>query len=139
MGRPLKTIKIEQCISILEENFKSFKDPRSGISEIQLKDFLLSSYAVFALKYPSLLSFEDDMINEKKTHNLQKLFNVDKIPSDTHLRYIMDEVEFKRFQKIFKKLFAEIQRSKLFPYPPELNPMEQVFQQLRKLKLSNAC
>jgi transposase len=28
---------------------------------------------------------------------------------------------------------------KLPPYSPELNPMEQVFQQLRKLKLSNAC
>jgi transposase len=25
------------------------------------------------------------------------------------------------------------------PYSPELNPVEQVFQQLRKLKLSNAC
>ena len=25
------------------------------------------------------------------------------------------------------------------PYSPELNPMEQVFQQLRKLKLSNSC
>lgn len=25
------------------------------------------------------------------------------------------------------------------PYSPELNPMEQVFQQLRKLKLSNAA
>lgn len=28
---------------------------------------------------------------------------------------------------------------KLPPYSPELNPMEQLFQQLRKLKLSNAC
>tara|TARA_B100001964_G_C14140131_1_gene557032 strand:- start:88 stop:411 length:324 start_codon:yes stop_codon:yes gene_type:complete len=28
---------------------------------------------------------------------------------------------------------------KLPPYSPELNPMEQVFQQLRKLKLSNTC
>lgn len=28
---------------------------------------------------------------------------------------------------------------KLPPYSPELNPMEQVFQQLRKLKLSNSC
>ncbi len=25
------------------------------------------------------------------------------------------------------------------PYSPELNPMEQVWQQLRKIKLSNAC
>jgi transposase len=28
---------------------------------------------------------------------------------------------------------------KLPPYSPELNPMEQVFQQLRKLRLSNCC
>jgi transposase len=28
---------------------------------------------------------------------------------------------------------------KLPPYSPELNPMEQLFQQLRKLKLSNTC
>ena len=28
---------------------------------------------------------------------------------------------------------------KLPPYSPELNPMEQVFQQLRKLRLSNTC
>ena len=37
------------------------------------------------------------------------------------------------------KIPKNITLIKLPPYSPELNPMEQVFQQLRKLKLSNAC
>jgi len=114
MGRKQKKIKIEQCISLFSEEFSSFGDPRTGIPEIQLKDFLLSCYAIFALKYPSLLSFENDMTDEKKFHNLQKLFKVDRVPSDTHLRDIMDQLNYKQFRKIFKKLFADVQRSKLF-------------------------
>ena len=66
MARPQKTIKIEQCISLFNEEFSKFKDPRSGFSEIQLKDFLLSAYAIFALKYPSLLNFQNEMEDEKK-------------------------------------------------------------------------
>jgi transposase len=37
------------------------------------------------------------------------------------------------------KIPFNISLMSLPPYSPELNPMEQVFQQLRKLKLSNAC
>lgn len=114
MSRPPKKIKIEQCLELLKESFSGFKDPRSGYSEIPIQDFLLSSYAVFALKYPSLLSFENDMVDEKKFHNLRTLFGVSRVPSDTHLRDIMDKVESKQFRKIFTKLFAEVQRSKLF-------------------------
>lgn len=55
MCRKPKTVKIEQCLAILHEEFDGINDPRSGISEIPLRDFLLSSYAIFSLKYPSLL------------------------------------------------------------------------------------
>ena len=114
MARPQKTIKIEQCINLLQESFSSFKDPRSGFPQIPLQDFLLSSYAVFALKYPSLLSFENDMADKKKFHNLKSLFGVTRAPSDTQLRDIMDLVDSKQFRRVFKKLFADVQRTKLF-------------------------
>lgn len=114
MGRPAKRIKIQECLEVLNEQFASFSDPRSGFSQIELKDFLLSSYAVFALKHPSLLAFEKEMKNEKKAHNLKKLFGITSIPSDTHLRDIMDELDFTQFRRIFKKLFAKVQRTKLF-------------------------
>jgi len=114
MARPTKKIKIEQCIDLLFESFSTFKDPRTGFCEIPIQDFLLSSYAVFALKYPSLLSFENDMVDEKKFHNLKTLFGVSRVPSDTHLRDIMDKIDSKQFRRIFTKLFADVQRSKLF-------------------------
>lgn len=114
MARPQKTIKIEQCISLFSEEFSKFKDPRNGFSEIELKDFLLSTYAIFALKYPSLLNFQNEMEDEKKFHNLKSLFKVDRIPSNTHLRDIIDELDYSQFRIIFKKLFADLQRSKLF-------------------------
>lgn len=114
MARKQKTIKIEQCISLLSDEFRSFSDPRSGVVEIPLKDFLLSSYAVFALKYSSLLSFEGAMGDEKKLHNVKSLFGIERIPSDTHLRDVMDDLKFKQFRRIFKKLFAQVQRSKVF-------------------------
>lgn len=113
MARPQKRIKIEQCIALLKESFSSFKDPRSGFCEIPLQDFLLSSYAVFFFKYPSLLSFEKDMAVENRFHNLKSLFGISKIPSDTHLRDIMDGLDWVQFRKIFKKLFADVQRTKL--------------------------
>ncbi len=114
MARPPKKIKIEECLDLLMESFSAFKDPRTGFSEIPIQDFLLSSYAIFALKYPSLLSFENDMVDEKKFHNLRTLFGVTKVPSDTHLRDIMDRIDSRQFRKIFTKLFAEVQRTKLF-------------------------
>ena len=114
MSRPPKKIKIEHCLDLLIEFFTHFKDPRTGYKEIPIQDFLLSSYAIFALKYPSLLSFENDMVDEKKFHNLKTLFGVSRVPSDTHLRDIMDKIDSKQFRKIFTKLFAEVQRSKVF-------------------------
>jgi hypothetical protein len=101
MARPQKTIKIEQCTSLLSDEFSKFKDPRAGFSEIKLKDFLLSAYAIFALKYPSLLNFQNEMDDEKKLHNLKNLFKIERIPSNTHLRDIMDELDFKQFRVIF--------------------------------------
>ena len=112
MARPQSDIQMTKCLRILNEEFDKFKDPRKGTPLIRLQDFLLTSYAIFALKYPSLLSFDIDMYEERKAHNLKTLFKVKDIPSDTHLRDIMDKVDNKFFRRIFTKLFAHIQRSK---------------------------
>lgn len=114
MCRKPKTIKIDQCVSILQEEFSQFKDPRVGISMIPLQDFLMASYAIFALKYPSLLNFEKSMREDQRKENLKSLFGLSHIPSDTHLRSIMDQINPDQFRIIFKKLFADVQRSKLF-------------------------
>lgn len=54
------------------------------------------------------------MVDKKKFHNLKTLFGVSRVPSDNHLRDIMDKIDSKQFRRIFTKLFAEVQRSKVF-------------------------
>lgn len=54
-----------------------------------------------------------------------------------HAVIVMDKAGWHLANKL--KIPKNITIIKLPPYSPELNPMEQVFQQLRKLKLSNAC
>ena len=112
MCRPAKEIKVESCIKILDECFDKFTDPRSSF-EIRLKDFLLSSFAVFNLKYPSLFSFQDDYDKGIISKSCHGLFGIENLPSDTHLRDIMDEVDPKDFRRVFKKLFAFTQRNKM--------------------------
>ena len=60
MCRPAKKVRIEQMLKIINSNFSKFKDPRSRETDIKLEDFLKTTYSIFALKYPSLLSFEKD-------------------------------------------------------------------------------
>jgi hypothetical protein len=112
MARPQKKIKIDQLISVLRECFQKVNDPRTGHKIIPLNDFLMSSYAIFSLKYPSLLRF-DQHSKEDIGHNIKALFDITNLPSDTHLRDIMDEVNPKHLRRIFTSLFAELQKTKV--------------------------
>jgi hypothetical protein len=73
----------------------------------------MSSYAVFSLKYPSLLRF-DQHSKEDIGPNIKALFGIENLPSDTHLRDIMDDVNPKQLRRIFTSLFAELQKTKVF-------------------------
>ncbi len=112
MGRPAESLKIDECHDIILKEFSKFKDSRP-IFDIPLQNFLMASFAVFALKSPSLLQFEKDFLEEKiRKKNLHSLFKIDRIPSDTQLRDILDRVDYHQYRPIFKKIFSLIQRSK---------------------------
>lgn len=93
MCRPQKKPKIQSLIQIMSERFDKFNDPRAGVTKIKLSDFLKSAYSIFYFKQPSLLAFESKyQENAVVFQNLKKLLKIDHIPSDTHLRDILDQV-----------------------------------------------
>lgn len=87
---------------------------------ISLIDSLMSGYALFSLKYASLLQFDQNYHRADITkHNLKSLYMVEKAPSDTYMREKLDEVDPKHLRKSFNRLLAEFQRSnylKLFEF-----------------------
>lgn len=113
MARKPKKIKVEKLLDIISDQFSSFKDPRA-LPKIPLHDMLMSSFAVFSLKCPSLLSFERVMKDKTRSDNLMTLYRLSKVPSDTQLRDVLDEVDYRSHRKVFTKIFADIQRSKIF-------------------------
>ena len=92
------------------EKIPEIRDPRSKIS---LADCLMSGLAVFGLKMPSLLEFDEHMEEELIQHNLKMLYQIEKAPCDTYLRERLDEVDPLLLRKPFNRVFAALQRQKI--------------------------
>ena len=97
----------------LRKLFGKIPDRRAKNSSITLVDAMTSLFAVFILKFPSLLKFEESRNEDEFKSNLYSLFKVEKIPSDTQMRTIIDKVPHKVFFSLFKSLFSILQRGKL--------------------------
>jgi len=91
--------------------FENIPDKKSNCS-IPLVDHLMSGMAVFGLKYPSLLQFDQDQNDEIIRANLQTLYGIDKAPCDTYFRERLDEVDPKYLRTAYKSLLAKLQRGK---------------------------
>ena len=101
-------------IQIIYQSLSGIADlaTRSKNNGIKLVDCFMSAYAMFSLKYPSLLQFNNDREKCCIRHNLKNLYQVIKTPSDTYMRERLDNVEPKGLRKAYRKLFAVFQRSK---------------------------
>lgn len=104
---------------ILYDSFSKIKDNEKRRRPISLLDNLKSGYAVFSLKYSSLLQFDKQSTEEMVKHNLHSVYQIKQVPCDTQLRERLDEVDPASLRKPFKSLFSQCQRSKhleLFKY-----------------------
>jgi hypothetical protein len=91
----------------LADAFQQVPDARVRPT-ISLADALMSGFALFALKDPSLLAF-DERRNDPDS-NLHSLFGIQVIPSDSQLRDILDAVDPEQLRPCFTALFRQLQR-----------------------------
>src|SRR5512143_112887 len=76
----------------IREDFGKIPDHRHGGQRFSLPDVLMSGLAVFGLKYPSLLKFDEQRNEERVRANLKKLYGVAQAPCDTQMRTVLDKV-----------------------------------------------
>lgn len=91
--------------------FETIPDTQSS-STMPLADHLMSGLAIFGLKYPSLLQFDQDRFGELTQPNLKSLYRIWQAPSDTYLRERLDQVEPHHLRKAYTQLFHCLQRGK---------------------------
>lgn len=113
-------MKIDQSLTtsalytIVRNGFGKVKEHRSDEAEIGLADILMSGFALFSLKDPSLLAFD---ARREEPKNLHAVYGIEQIPCDTYLRTVLDEVEPEALRPVYKELFRQLERGKVLePY-----------------------
>jgi len=98
-GEARKDLSADALFGSLRSRFASLPDPRSGEVEIPLADALMSAFAMFSLKDPSLLAFDHRRHNPND--NFRTIYGInrntvrrrnwrsEKLPSlNTWIRYL---------------------------------------------------
>lgn len=99
--------------SIFKKITEKTKDSRGLKSKISTADCLMSALAVFGLKYPSLLQFDEESEEDAIKHNLKSLYKVETAPSDTYMRERLDEIDPRLIRLAFTTIFSFLQRGKV--------------------------
>ncbi|MBK8656498.1 MAG: hypothetical protein IPN20_21880 [Haliscomenobacter sp.] len=87
--------------------FEPLPDVRAKNSSVRLRDYLVGAMALFALKYPSLLALDQSRTRDEE-RNLKKLFGLNRIPSDTSMREVLDEVAPQSLHGLFDQVNGQV-------------------------------
>jgi hypothetical protein len=103
-----KYLCADALLRSVQDVFCQLPDHRKGDAEIPLPDALMSAFAMFSLKSPSLLAFD----KERTEDNLQRIYGIGRVPCDTSMREILDPVKPEHLRPAFKTVFRHLQRGK---------------------------
>jgi DDE family transposase len=96
-------------IDSLHHRFASIRDPRTATPTSSMTDALMSAYAMFALKDPSLLAFDQ----RRNDDNFHSLYKIEQVPCDTQMRVILDPLSPEELRPAFQDVFRQVQRGKV--------------------------
>ena len=112
-SRTRKSLSADALYHVVRNAFGQLPDHRHEKATIPLADALSSAFAMFSLKDPSLLAFDQ----RRNDQNMKSLFGIGQIPSDTRMREILDPLAPDLLRPVFNDVFRQLQRGKaLEPY-----------------------
>lgn len=96
MGSQKHTSKLftfNKLVNCLYTTIKTFPDPRKGKNiHYSMENIGLGAFSIFFTQNPSFLAFQRYMQETRGKNNAQSLFGIDDIPTDNHIRTVLDEV-----------------------------------------------
>src|SRR6266571_1317847 len=103
-----KHLSADALFHLVRSGFATIPDPRCDDTVISLTDALMSAFAMFSLKAPSLLAFD----KERAEGNLHTIYGIQRVPCDTYMRERLDPLSPKWLRPVFKSVFRQLQRGK---------------------------
>src|SRR5262249_33702657 len=103
-----KHLSADALFRLVRSGLASLPDYRPGDTGISLTDALMSAFAMFSLKAPSLLAFD----KQRAEGNLKTIYGIAYVPCDTWMREILDPLSPESLRPLFKSIFRQLQRGK---------------------------
>ena len=103
-----KHLSADALFRLVHSGFAGLPDHRLDDTEMALTDALMSAFAMFSLKAPSLLAFD----KERAEGNVHPIYGIERVPCDTRMRDILDPVSPKWFRPVFTSVIRQLQRGK---------------------------
>ncbi|MBI3799760.1 MAG: hypothetical protein HY268_22655 [Deltaproteobacteria bacterium] len=107
--RPLQKLTFDAFRDMLATTFAAIadqRDPRRITWE--LPAVLMSAFALLFSQHPSLLEYQRRMQQRTGRSNLERVFAVEEIPSDTQMREILDGVPPEPLRRVLPQTFEQM-------------------------------
>ena len=83
---------LNRLLTGLHDTCAAFPDKRKGAGNYSMADIGLSAFSLFFMQSESFLSYQRSLEEGRKTSNCHTLFGMAKIPTDNHIRSMLDPV-----------------------------------------------
>jgi hypothetical protein len=103
-------VALESLIAALKALCATFPDRRRGENTIyEMADIGMAAFATFFMQSPSFLASQTALQRGRGTSNCQTLFAMDRIPTDNHIRSMLDPVPPETLLPMFGATLAALE------------------------------
>ena len=102
----MKQVRFQDLVGDLRKVLAAQFDRRKGKNlSYQMENFGVSAFAVFFTQSPSFLAHQKAMQQARGKNNAQSFFQIDKIPSDSQVRRMLDPVSPATLYPVYDRLY----------------------------------
>lgn len=102
-------VTLPKMVNSLKQAASTFPDKRTGKNlRYDFMDVAMGAFSIFFTQSPSFLSHQRLMQKSQGVNNATSLFGVIHIPTDNHIRDLLDEVEAEKVFPVFDFCFDEL-------------------------------
>ncbi len=107
----IKKFLIDSILVDLRGQMEQIDHKRYHNAQFSLADVLMSAFAIFQLKLPSLLQF--DQLFRFRDPNMRAIFQITQCPSDTSMRHVLDSLPTEKLHNLYKYFITSLIDSSL--------------------------
>lgn len=95
-----------EIIKRIQKSVVKFPDKRTGTNkQYSMEEIGTAAFSIFFTQSPSFLAYQKTMKESRGISNAETLFNIKKIPTDNHIRDILDEVMPENLYECFDTIY----------------------------------